>query len=111
MDKVFSTRLDEATLDELSRLTRPLRVTKRRSLEEAIRLRAQQSGAAADVDVWAETLGAWQRREGAPATIRRGRQQFRQSFQRLKHYPMPDIAVTKGWSRRSGIPRASRLGE
>jgi glucose-6-phosphate-specific signal transduction histidine kinase len=82
MDRVFSTRLDEATLDELNRVTRRLGVTKRRFLQEAIRLRAQQADAAGHADVWAETLGAWQRREGAPATIRRIRKQFRQSFQR-----------------------------
>jgi hypothetical protein len=82
MDKVFSTRLDEATLDELNRVTRRLGITKRRFLEEAIRLHAQQSGAAGDADVWAETLGAWRRRESARTTVRRIRQRFRQSFQR-----------------------------
>jgi hypothetical protein len=82
MDKVFSTRLDEATLDELNRVTRRLGVTKRQFLQEAIRLRARQSDAAGHADVWAETLGAWPRREDAPATIRRIRKQFRQSFQR-----------------------------
>ena len=87
MDKIFSTRLDEATLDELNRVTRRLGVTKRRFLEEAIRLRAQQSGAAGKADVWAETLGAWRRRESAPATIRRIRKRFRQSFQRHHRRP------------------------
>ena len=87
MDKVFSTRLDEATLDELNRVTRRLGVTKRRFLEEAIRLRARQPDAAGDTDVWAETLGVWRRRATAPATIRRIRKQFRQSFQR--HHAPP----------------------
>jgi hypothetical protein len=58
VDKIFSTRLDEAFFDELSRLTRRLRIAKRRFIEEAIRLRTQQSGAD-DSDVWAETLGVW----------------------------------------------------
>jgi hypothetical protein len=80
MDKVFSTRLDEATLEELNRATRRLGVTKRRFLEEAIRLRARQPDATGDTDVWAETLGVWRRREGALATIRRIRKQVRQSF-------------------------------
>ena len=86
MDKVFSTRLDEATLDELSRVTRRLGVTKRQFLQEAISLRARQADVAGHGDVWAETLGAWQRRESAPTTIRRIRKQFRQSFQR-RHAP------------------------
>ena len=87
MDKIFSTRLDEAILDELNRVTRRLGVTKRRFLEEAIRLRAQQSGAAGDADVWAETLGAWRRRESAPAIVRRARRAFRRSF--LRHHRRP----------------------
>ncbi len=82
MDKIFSTRLDEAVLDELNRVTRRLGVTKRRFLEEAIRLRADQSGTTGDADVWAETLGAWRRRESAPAIIARARREFRRSFQR-----------------------------
>jgi hypothetical protein len=87
MDKVFSTRLDEATLDELDRVTRRLGVTKRRFLQEAIRLRARQPDATAGADVWAETLGAWRRPERAPATIRRIRKQFQRSFQRHHRPP------------------------
>lgn len=87
MDKVFSTRLDEATLDELNRVTRRLGVTKRRFLAEAIRLRAQQAGEAGDADVWAEALGAWRRRENASATVGRIRRQFRQSFERHHRRP------------------------
>jgi hypothetical protein len=87
MDKVFSTRLDEAVLDELNRVTRRLGVTKRRFLEEAIRLRAQQSAGTGDTDVWSETLGAWRRRERASTTIQRARRRFRQSFRRHQQSP------------------------
>ena len=82
MDRVFSTRLDEGTLDELSRVTRRLGISKRQFLQEAIRLRAQQLSRQEDADVWAETLGAWRRREGARSTIRRARQTFQQSVER-----------------------------
>ncbi len=82
MDRIFSTRLDEGTLDELSRVTRKLGISKRQFLQDAIRLRAQQLSRRDDDDVWAETLGAWRRREGARSTIRRARQAFRQSFER-----------------------------
>ena len=44
MEKIFSARLDEAALDEMERVTRRLKMTKRRFLEEAIHLRAQQLG-------------------------------------------------------------------
>lgn len=82
MDRIFSTRLDEATLDELSRVAKRLGISKRKFLQEAIRLRAQQFSRQQDADVWAETLGAWRRREGARSTIRRVRRAFQGSFER-----------------------------
>ncbi len=82
MEKIFSARLDEAVLDELSRVTRRFKMTKKRFLEEAIRLRAQQLGGRADADIWAETLGAWQRPEAPENTVRKARRAFRRSFGR-----------------------------
>ena len=82
MQKVFSTRLDEATLNEMERVTRRLRMSKRQFLEEAIRLRVEVLSRDEHGDVWGETLGAWQRPESGATTIRRARQAFRQSFQR-----------------------------
>ena len=82
MDRIFSTRLDEATLDELSRVARRLGISKRQFLQEAIQLRAQQFSRQEGADVWAETLGAWRRREGARSTIRQARQAFQRSLER-----------------------------
>jgi hypothetical protein len=83
MQKIFSTRLEEATIDELNRTARRLRVSKRQFIEDAIqtRIRQVQHSAAGD-DVWAETLGAWQRPEGAATTIRRARRAFTNSMAR-----------------------------
>ena len=81
MDKIFSARLDEAALDEMDRVTRQLRISKRQFLEEAIRLRARVE-AGAQPDVWAETLGAWDRKEAPAATLRTARAAFRRSFER-----------------------------
>jgi predicted transcriptional regulator len=82
MEKIFSARLDEAILDELDRVTRRLGMTKKQFLEEAIRLRAQQLNGEAEVDVWAETLGAWKRAESPQTTIRTARRAFQRSFGR-----------------------------
>ncbi|HLA77714.1 MAG TPA: hypothetical protein VJU18_09065 [Vicinamibacteria bacterium] len=82
MQKVFSTRLDEAVLDEMERVTRRLRITKRRFLEEAIHRQAMQLSAEAGSDVWTETLGAWRRNEKPATTIRRAREVFRAGFER-----------------------------
>jgi len=73
--------LDEAALDEMERVTRRLKMTKLRFLEEAIHLRAQQPDAAG-ADVWSETLGAWKRNERPEATIRGARREFRRAFTR-----------------------------
>ena len=80
MDKVLSARVDEAVLNEMDRLTRRLRISKRQFLEEAIRLRAQQ--VEAGPDVWEETRGAWSRREKPAATVRRAREAMRRSLNR-----------------------------
>ena len=82
MQKIFSTRLDEATLNEMERATRKLGISKRQFLEEAIQLRAERLNRDTDGDVWAETLGAWRRPEPAETTIRRARQVFRRTFTR-----------------------------
>lgn len=82
MDRIFSTRLDEATLDELNRVARRLGISKRQLLQEAIRLRSQQFSRQQNIDVWAETMGAWRRRKGAKSTIRRARRAFQQSLER-----------------------------
>jgi hypothetical protein len=84
LEKIFSARLDEAALDEMERVTRRLKMTKRKFLEEAIHLRAQQLGEAG-ADVWSETLGAWRRRERPETTIRKARREFRRAF--LRHHP------------------------
>ncbi|MGH9316941.1 MAG: hypothetical protein ACRD1P_07540 [Thermoanaerobaculia bacterium] len=85
MAKVFSARLDEAALDEMERVTRKLKMTKKRFLEEAIRLRARQLAQDQAGDVWGETLGAWNRKERPETTIRKARERFRRSFGR--HHP------------------------
>ena len=84
MQKIFSTRLDEATLNEMDRVTRKLGLSKREFLEAAILDRVARLGVDKQEDVWAETLGAWQRRESGATTIRRARQAFRHSLGR--HY-------------------------
>lgn len=82
MQKVFSTRLDESVLDEMERVTRRLRITKRRFLEEAIHRQAMELSGQEGSDVWTETLGAWRRREKPETTIRRAREAFRAGFER-----------------------------
>ena len=82
MQKMFSTRLEEATLNEMERATRRLGISKRQFLEEAIQLRAEQMSRGDQGDVWSETMGAWRRSERADTTIQKGRRRFQRSFER-----------------------------
>ncbi len=82
MQRIFSARLDEAALDEMDRVTRRLKMTKRKFLEEAIHIRAKQLTEREGSDVWSETLGAWKRPERPETTIRKARLAFRRSFER-----------------------------
>lgn len=82
MERIFSARLNEAALDEMERVTRKLKMTKRRFLEEAIHLRARQLEGSESRDVWSETLGAWNRAERPESSIRESRDAFRRGFER-----------------------------
>lgn len=81
MDRIFSTRIDESAIDILERTTRQLRISKKRFIEEAIRLRAQ-SLPGGGKDVWAETAGAWSREETPAVTVKHARRHFRNAFER-----------------------------
>jgi hypothetical protein len=82
MDRVFSARLDEAAIEEMSRAAKRLGVTKKEFLESAIRLRLRELEQASGTDVWAETLGAWSRDEPPETTRTRSRAAFESSYRR-----------------------------
>ncbi len=82
MERIFSARLNEAALDEMERVTRKLKMTKRRFLEEAIHLRARQLEGSESRDVWSETLGAWNRAERPEDSVREAREAFQHGFER-----------------------------
>lgn len=82
MQRIFSTRIDEATLDQLNRAVSRLGISKRQFLEDAIRLRVRQLERQGDADIWSETRGAWQRKERPGTTVRKARAAFHRTFQR-----------------------------
>jgi hypothetical protein len=83
MTKVLSTRLDDDVIAELESATRRLGMTKKRFLEEAIRLRAT-SASPGDADTFFQALhdayGAWQRDETAEETVRALKQPWEDSY-------------------------------
>lgn len=86
MDKVFSARLDTEVLRQMDRVATRLGMTKKQFLESAIRARAEQLEAAAERDVFAESLGAWERDESPGVTVVEARRAFRASMER-RHSP------------------------
>lgn len=71
MDKVFSARLDERAIQEMTRVAKRLGMTKKEFLESAIRLRAQHLDAQTGGQL--HTLN-------------------------VEHYPMPELSVKRAWS-------------
>jgi predicted transcriptional regulator len=86
MDKVLSVRVDETAIDELDRAARKLGVSKKQLVEEAIRLRVRETNQDDATDVWAETCGAWKRRESAGQLVRKARRVFTAAMER--HQPL-----------------------
>jgi predicted transcriptional regulator len=80
--KALSIHLDETVVEELNRVSKHLGITKKQFLEEAIRQQASRAVEGERRDVWAETCGAWRRRESPRTTIRRARRTFEASVAR-----------------------------
>ena len=95
MQKVFSSRLEEGTINEIERLSRRLGISRRQFIEDAIRRHARElhDEEAPGRDIWSETLGAWNRRENVETTIRRARRSFQRGF--LRHHRAPNARVRR----------------
>ena len=70
MDKIMSTRIDEAVIRHIDLLAKMLGMSKKAVLENAVRYYAEKIEAEQDFDVLTHTLGSWQRDESAAETVR-----------------------------------------
>ena len=82
MDKIFSTRVDEAVIHRIGSLARRLRTSKKRVIEKAVETYAAQVEREQKSDVFEETCGAWHRKETPQQTVERARAAFRRSMER-----------------------------
>ena len=80
MDKVFSTRIDEATVQTLDSLAIALRRSKKRIVEDAIRLYSES--VEQKPDPLDQSFGAWRRPEPPDESHRRMRAAFENSMHR-----------------------------
>ncbi len=82
MDKVFSARLDESVIQQISLLSRKLHASKKAVIEAAITSYSKQSGLKEQVEVFEHTCGAWERSESPPQSVSISRAAFNQSIER-----------------------------
>lgn len=84
MDKIMSTRIDEATTQKIAMLAGKLGKSKKAILEEAVRIYAEKIELEQGFDVFSHTFGTWRREEPAGETVRRVKEQMRKSQERYK---------------------------
>lgn len=82
MDRVLSTRIDEAVVERISGLARHLHLSKKSVIEQAVVLFASKVEAEGRKDIFDQTFGSWKRRETAGQTVKLARGAFRKSMER-----------------------------
>jgi len=82
VDKILSARVDETILNKISFLAQRLHLSKKKVIEGAVQMYAQRMESAGDMNVFAQTSGAWKRDEPMDQTVSRAKSAFRKSMQR-----------------------------
>lgn len=82
MDKIFSTRIDEAVYNRIGLLSQKLKVSKKAIIERAIMKYSDDVDMTSEIDPLTQTLGSWKRDETPEETIRTAKDAFRQSMKR-----------------------------
>ena len=73
MDKIMSTRIDEAVIRHIGMLAKRLGTSKKAVLENAVRCYVEKIETEQGFDVLADTFGSWQRDKSAAETRRLSR--------------------------------------
>ena len=84
MDKIMSTRMDEAVIRHIDLLAKKLKTSKKAVLENAVRYYADKIEADQGFDVLTHTFGCWQRNESAAETVQTIKNAMRKSQERHK---------------------------
>jgi hypothetical protein len=84
MDKILSSRIDEAIIKKIGLLAQKLNTTKKFIIENAIREYSQKVEEDHKIDILEQTFGAWQRTETPAETVKQVRDVFRKSMERHK---------------------------
>jgi len=84
MDKIMSTRIDEAVIRHIGLLAKMLGTSKKAVLENAVRCYVEKIEAEQGFDVLTHTFGSWQRDESVAETVRTIKKTMRKSQERYK---------------------------
>ena len=84
MDKIMSTRIDEAVIRHIGMLAKKLGTSKKAVLENAVRHYVEKIEAEQGFDVLTHTCGSWQRDESAAETVHTIKDTMRKSQERYK---------------------------
>ena len=84
MDKIMSTRMDEATIRYIGILAKMLGTSKKAVLENAVRYYVEKIEAEQDFDVFTHTFGSWRRDKSAAETVHTIKDTMRKSQERFK---------------------------
>lgn len=82
MDKILSTRLDEAIIQRISNLAKQLNTSKKHVIEKSILLFASKIESEKNTDIMKQTFGSWDRKESAEQIVQKVREQFKASMRR-----------------------------
>ena len=82
MDKIFSTRVNEAVIQRIGLLAKQLHTSKKTVIERAIAAYSEKIEKEVNIEVLEETFGAWKREEPPEETIEKAKTAFRESLQR-----------------------------
>lgn len=82
MDKIVSTRMDEAVIQHIGMLAKKLGTSKKAILENAVRLYSEKIEAEQGIDVLSHTFGSWERDESSAETVKRIKDVMRDSQER-----------------------------
>jgi hypothetical protein len=84
MDKIMSTRMDEAVIRHIGMLAKKLGTSKKAVLENAVRYYVEKIEAEQGFDVLTHTFGTWQRDKSAAETVQTVKDTMRTSQERYK---------------------------
>ena len=84
MDKIMSTRIDEAVIRHIGMLAKRLGTSKKAVLENAVRCYAEKIETEQGFDVLTDTFGNWQRNKSAAETLQAIKDTMRKSQERYK---------------------------